>query len=129
MEEKEHTYYTDFHCATTAGALCSLPMPPKKKQRQKHDVTLRDVVNHMSAMEQRLSGRIDANTKAIEAHGKAIETHGKTIEAHGKIIGGNTEAIQALTERIDALEDDLTATIMDTIKIRGHVGMPVPSEG
>lgn len=110
-------------------------MPPKRKhqRRKAHDITLRDVVNHMSAMEQRLSGGIESNTKGIEANTKGIAENTKGIEENRRAVAANAAAIQdvkiTLSERMDALEQDLTATILDTIKIRGHVGMPVPSEG
>lgn len=74
-------------------------------------------------MEQRLSRGIETNTKEIVAVEHRLSAK---IEV-------NTRAIQdvkvTLTERIDALEEDLTSTILDTVRIRKHVGMPVPSEG
>ena len=74
-------------------------------------ITLSDVVVHMEHMEQRLSSRIT---------GTEIEMKGMRIEMKGME--------ERLTERIDAVEEDLTATMQDTMRIRAHVGMPVPTE-
>ena len=93
-------------------------MKNKRQKKKAPDITLRDVVNHMSAMEQRLSGEIGATAKEIVSVEQRLSAKIET----------NTKAVHALTQRIDALEEDLTATILDTIKIRGHVGMPVPSD-
>lgn len=35
---------------------------------------------------------------------------------------------EKMIRRMDALEEDLTATMVDTIKIRTFVGMPLPEE-
>lgn len=98
-------------------------MSPKiKRHKNVKDISLRDVVMHMTGMEQRLSRGIETNTKEIAAVEQRLSAKIET----------NTRAIQdvkeTLTRRIDALEEDLTATILDTVKIRQHVGMPVPSE-
>ncbi|MBI3336334.1 hypothetical protein HYZ98_02080 [Candidatus Peregrinibacteria bacterium] len=71
------------------------------------DITNTVLLEHMQGIEQRLSKKIDANTKSIDV---------------------NTKSIAHLTERIDALDEDLVATIQDTVKIRKHVGMHVVSE-
>lgn len=77
-------------------------------------ITLRDVINHMSHMEQRLTARLD--------------THDEMFVAQGKKIDANTVAIDRLTEKVTALDEDLMATINDTIIIRKFVGMQVPEE-
>ncbi|OGJ56941.1 hypothetical protein A3H22_04395 [Candidatus Peribacteria bacterium RIFCSPLOWO2_12_FULL_55_15] len=81
-------------------------------------ITLSDVVVHMEHMEQRLSSRITGTE--IEMKGMRIEMKGMRIEMKGME--------ERLTERIDAVEEDLTATMQDTMRIRAHVGMPVPTE-
>lgn len=82
-----------------------------KRSSGKKGVTLRDVVVHMSGMEQRLSKRI----VGVETRLDGIETHMGDMESR-------------LTERINAFYEDLTATIRGTINIRKHVGMAVPDE-
>ena len=95
-------------------------MPPKTKRQRKDgkDISLRDVVIHMTGMEQRLSAEITSIRKATESNTKEIRANAVAIQ----------DVKETLTQRIDALEEDLTATILDTVKIRQHVGMPVPSE-
>ena len=94
-----------------------------------NDITLRDVVNHMSVMkgelvtkmndmEQRLSKEIRANTVAIQH--LEIKTDGIILRLNG--------VEKNLTERIDALQEDLFATATDTVHIRKYVGMALPDE-
>lgn len=81
------------------------------------ETTLRDVIVHMVHMEQRLSARIDANTASIQVLTVHVDTLTKRMDIFEKVF----------TERMNALEEDLTATMRDTIVIRGHVGMPIPN--
>ncbi|MSR87109.1 hypothetical protein EXS70_02965 [Candidatus Peribacteria bacterium] len=87
-----------------------------KRPTGKKSVTLRDVVVHMQGMEQRLTKRIDG----VDVRVSRVDI-GLT-----KLDNRLTEVEERLTTRIDALDEDLTATIMDTVKIRKHVGMAVP---
>jgi len=89
-------------------------MKKVKKKQKAQGITLKDVMAHIRGMEERLTCRIDENTRGI-----AENTRG---------IAQNTAAIQNLTLRIDALEEDLTAVIEDAFKIRKHVGMATNDE-
>ncbi|MBI4129141.1 hypothetical protein HY464_00440 [Candidatus Peregrinibacteria bacterium] len=102
-------------------------------RRDKKEITLRDIVVHvghmgqrfsseMKSMEQRLSSRMDGMEKRLSSRMDGME----------KRIGGLSSDMKSmethLTDRIDALDEDLTATMHDTMRIRAHVGMPVPTE-
>jgi len=93
-------------------------LPCQSMTKEPKDITNTVLLEHMHGMEQRLSKKIDVNTKSIDANSKSIKGLAQcmdTLETH-------------LTERIDALDEDITATIRDTVKIRRHVGMHVASE-
>jgi predicted nucleic acid-binding Zn-ribbon protein len=94
---------------------------PRKGSKPK-DITLHDVMAHMTDIEQRLSTKIEQNSKDIVQNSSDI----RRVETNlsNKIDGVE----QALTNRIDALEEDLMAVMKDTIKIRRHVGMAVPND-
>ena len=86
------------------------------------DITLKDVVVHMNNMEQRLSIKIEANTKNIASNTIVIRELDKKLSRRIDSLD------KKLSERIDALDEDLTATIKDTVLIRRHVGMSIPDE-
>jgi phage-related minor tail protein len=98
-------------------------MPKKNNaKRGKKDITLRDVVVHIGHMEQRLSSRMTG----VETEMKDVKMEMKSME---KRLSSRMDGMETrLTERIDALDEDLTATMHDTMRIRAHVGMPVPTE-
>lgn len=83
------------------------------------ELTLRDVIMHMQHMEQRLSAKIEQNTRDITRNDQSICALSVRVD---------TMEIR-LTQRIDALEEDLVATMKDSLHIRRHVGMTVPDEG
>lgn len=101
----------------------------RRPQSKNGRITLRDILAHighmgqrihrmedgMKRMEKNLGARIEANTTSIQAFDRKFDVRIDDLEEH-------------LTRRIDALDEDLTATIMDTITIRKHVGMPVPED-
>lgn len=97
----------------------------RRPQSKNGRITLRDVITHISHVGQRVH-RIEERMTCVE---KGMDGMEKRLDAK---IERNTIAIQDLkehlTRRIDALDEDLTATIMDTITIRKHVGMPVPED-
>ena len=110
----------------TAAALQKRPpritlrhvMDTLSKRLDTQDKSLLDVINHMSHMEQRQGKLIEANTAAIVNVRKGITG-----------LNGRIDLLEErLTRRIDALEEDLTATMLDTIKIRKFVSMPLPEE-
>lgn len=72
----------------------------------------------MSRMEQRLTARLDKHDAMFIANTAATERVRTTV----------LDVEERLTTRINALEEDLTATMVDTIKIRTFVGMPLPEE-
>lgn len=79
------------------------------------DITLQDVVVHVEHMGQRLSSEV-----------KQLSSEMKNME---KRLSSRMDGMEKrLTEHIDALDEDLTATMQDTVRIRAHVGMPVPTE-
>lgn len=81
-------------------------------------ITLRDIITHIQAV------RSD-----MRDMGQRLQNDMKNMEQRlSKKIDANTDAITVLTQRVDALEEDLTATIMDTMKIRQHVGLSVAAE-
>jgi len=85
------------------------------------DVTLHDVITHITNMKQQFAEVM----KVMESH---LISRIDDMESRLTVkIDANTEAIAVLTQRVDALEEDLVATIEDTLRIRGHVGMPVPT--
>ena len=88
----------------------------------KKSITIRDVVNHMQGMEQRLSKGISNVDKRVD------QLNGRIDQLDHKFTHRMDSMEENLTRRMDALDEDLTATIMDTIKIRKHVGMAVPDE-
>lgn len=94
-------------------------------RRSKKGITLRDVVVHVDHMGQRLSSQMTGMEKRMGGMEKRMGGMERKIDV-------NTIAIadlkKTLTERIDALDEDLTATMQDTLRIRAHVGMPVPIE-
>lgn len=97
----------------------------KKKSSGKGGITLRDVVVHMEHMEQRLSSEITgvkADVRGLKADVTGLKTDVQGIKVEMK------QMERRLTQRIDALDEDLTATMKDTLRIRKHVGMPLPLE-
>ncbi len=100
-------------------------MQRKRFQKRPARITLRDVINHMSHMEQRLTARLDKHDGMFVAQGKHLDANTVAIENIRKAV---LEVEEHLTNRIHALDEDLTAIITDTIVIRRHVGMPLPEE-
>lgn len=89
---------------------------------KKKDITLHDVIAHMNNMHQDLSKRIGDLEVGL---GARIDQNSADIR---KLNIKIDDLEMRLTQRIDALYEDLTATIMDTIKIKKHVGMAVSDE-
>ena len=86
--------------------------------RGKKGITLRDVVAHIQAMK----GEVLLKIGGLEKRMGGLE---KRMDG----LSGDMKSMETrLTERIDALEEDLTATMQDTVRIRAHVGIPVPME-
>lgn len=81
-------------------------------------ITLRDVINHMEHMEQRLSARLDAHDQRFNAIDRQF-TDVKVQVQHLNV------RIDRLETRIIALDEDLTATMGDIVFIRKHIGIPV----
>jgi hypothetical protein len=79
------------------------------------DKILLEVVNNMSYMNQRFEKRFNDLEKKIDH-----------VEVKLTIRMDDLE--EKMIRRMDALEEDLTATMVDTIKIRTFVGMPLPEE-
>lgn len=102
-------------------------MPTKKRAKGK-DITLRDVVVHMQAMEQRLSSKIEINTKKIDENTEKIEENTHSLAQNTSGLHQNTVATRDLINRVDALEEDLVAVIKDTVRIRKHVGIATEEE-
>lgn len=98
-------------CLLLHGGLSSFPMVKKRSTGKKKGITIRDVVIHMQGMEQRLTKEITANTVAI----KYVNSRINDVETN-------------LVDRIDGLGKDIDVTMMDTIKIRQHVGMALPDD-
>ncbi len=105
----------------------------------KKSITPHDVVVHMQGMEQRLTKRVDDNTRAIAHNTRAIAHNADAIAYNTRGISENSSDLRTLTQRVntmedkvmcrlDALDEDLTATMTDTLKIRRHVGMAVPDD-
>ena len=78
-----------------------------------NDITLRDVINHMQHMEQRLSGQIKENAQGIKQNTQAIADLNVSIN----------DRMDQLDRRINALDEDLTATIEDSIKIFSYISL------
>ena len=81
-------------------------------------ITLRDVIAHIQATKGEVLlkiGKLEQRMGGLEQRMDGLSGDMKSME-------------KRLTERIDALEEDLTATMQDTVRIRTHVGMPVPME-
>ncbi len=128
-----------------------------KNRRKQEELSLFDVLVEVRRVEERLSEKIDANTKAIEGNTRDIRSNTAAIDENTydvqsvKVAAQKTsQSVQAnaisqqhtekrlvermdalertLVVRMDALEEDLTATMMDTVKIRRHVGMATGEE-
>lgn len=86
------------------------------------DITLRDIMNHISHLHGELVTKIDEVDDRLS----------KKIDRNSELIAQNSTAIkeleEKLTTRIDALEEDLTATMEDSYMIKKHVGIPVVAE-
>jgi hypothetical protein len=93
-------------------------MSIRRLKSGKKRITLHDVIAHMNHMEQRLTLRIDANSAAILSLDKRVDALGRNL----------TGVEVNLTRRIDALDDELTATLMDILKIYRHVGIPIAED-
>lgn len=77
------------------------------------DITLRDVVNHMSQGFSEL--RKEMNAGFSEVHQK--------IDGNRTLIEANQESLVALQDRVQSLHEDVETALNDTVKIRRHVGM------
>ena len=108
----------------------------RKVRAAKKSITLRDVVVHMQGMEQRLTKRIDGTDARVGSLTTRVDTLTTRVDTLttkvDKLEVNLTKRIDSLerdlTTRMDSLGEDLIATLKDTIKIRQHVGMPVPME-
>jgi len=98
----------------------------------KKSITPHDVVVHMQGMEQRLTKRVDDNTRAIAHNADAIAYNTRGISENSSDLRTLTQRVNTMEDkvmcRLDALDEDLTATMTDTLKIRRHVGMAVPDD-
>jgi len=93
--------------------------------RGKKGITLRDVVAHIQAMK----GEVLLKIGGLEKRMGGLEKRMDGLEKRMDGLSGDMKSMETrLTERIDALEEDLTATMQDTVRIRAHVGIPVPME-
>lgn len=92
--------------------------PKKNPMHGRKNITLRDVIVHIQAMK----GEVLQKIGSLEKRVGGLE---RKMDGLERRMDGMEER---LTQRIDALEEDLTATMRDALRIREHVGMPVPTE-
>lgn len=62
----------------------------------KPDITLQDVINHMSGMEQRLGAKIEANAQKIDANARKIEANADKIDQIHVSLVNLTQDVQAI---------------------------------
>ena len=83
------------------------------------DITLRDVITHVTQRFTKLEGDMQTMEQRLRTDMQKME--------HRLNVKIDTSTAN-LTDRMDALEEDLVATIKDTVRIRRHVGMRLPSD-